>query len=85
MRHLSVENSIAVDPVLSHQGTSILAEIMEYLDYFSVFQNLLERMRPTLRLNERIYLQQIKDVTKFAYSHLNQPKIELDSMLKQNV
>ena len=82
MRHLSVENPIAVDPVLSHQGTSILAEIMKNLDYFSVFQNLLECMGPSLGVHERIYLEQIENVAKFAYSHLNQPKIELDTMLK---
>jgi hypothetical protein len=85
MRHLSVENPIAVDSVLSHQGTSILAEIMKNLDYFSVFQNLLERMGPSLGLHERIYFKQIEDVAKFAYSHLNQPKIELDKYLKQNL
>ena len=82
MRHLSVENPITVDPVLSHQGTSILAEIMKYLDNVSVFQDLLECMRPPLGVHERIYLKQVEDVAKFAYSHLNQPKIELDTMLK---
>ena len=57
MRHLSVENPIAVDPVLSHQGTSILAEIMKYLDNVSVFQNLLECMRLSLRMHKRIDLK----------------------------
>jgi hypothetical protein len=55
---------------------------MKYLDNVSVFQDLLECMRPPLGVHERIYLKQVEDVAKFAYSHLNQPKIELDTMLK---
>jgi hypothetical protein len=79
---LSVENPVTVDPILSHQGTSILAEIMKDLDYVSILQNLFECVRLPLRLHKRIDLKQIKDVAKFAYSNLNQPKIELDTMLK---
>lgn len=82
---MSVENPIAVDPILSHQGTSILAEIMKYLDYVSIFQNLFECMRVPLGLHERIYLKQIEDVAKFSNSNLNQPKIELDTRLKNRM
>ena len=82
---MSVKNPIAVDPILSHQGTSILAEIMKYIDYVSIFQNLLECMRVPLGLHERIYLKQIEDVAKFSNSNLNQPKIELDTRLKNRM
>jgi len=36
MSNLSIENTITMDIVLSHQSTGIFAEIMENFDDFSV-------------------------------------------------
>ena len=41
MSYLGIKYTVAVDTKLSHQGASILAEVMENFDNLSVLQDLL--------------------------------------------
>ena len=52
MRNLSVEDAVTVDPVVPHQGASVLTEVMKNFDNVSIFENLLQAMREGVELSE---------------------------------
>jgi hypothetical protein len=56
VRDLSVEDPIADDFKLPHEGARILAEVMENLDDASVLENLFEAQL------EGVHLEQVKDI-----------------------
>jgi hypothetical protein len=52
MRDLSVKDSITMHTEMSHQGTSIFAEIVKNFDNISIFQNLFESEREWVEFRE---------------------------------
>jgi hypothetical protein len=56
VRNLRVKDAVTVHLELAHEGTRVLAEVMEYLDDVSILQN---GLQPE---GERINLSDVKDV-----------------------
>lgn len=64
MGRLSVEHAVAVDLKLPDEGAGVLAEVVEYLDNASIFEDGLETQ------GKRVDLRCVKDVAHTSEAHL---------------